>query len=151
MDIDESPKSAVQLITGPLRKSRSWKRIQNSNDNTVKPTYTNGKNESSKASNVWYKNLTETNWVKYKSQPYWRVILPINCVLKILSFFTSFIFFNFPFSRGRVAVRGDLRVAARFCKFPYQSLKSSFKINHTGVIGKLRIRSFSTSLFVTNS
>lgn len=68
MDIDESPKSAVQLITGPLRKSRSWKRIQNSNDNTVKPTYTNGKNESSKASNVWYKNLTETNWVKYKSQ-----------------------------------------------------------------------------------
>lgn len=43
MDIDESPKSAVQLITGPLRKSRSWKRIQNSNDNTVKPTYTNGK------------------------------------------------------------------------------------------------------------
>lgn len=47
-------------------------------------------------------------------------------------------------------MRGDLRVAARFCKFPYQSLKSSFKINHTGVIGKLRIRS-STSLFVTNS
>lgn len=87
MDIDESPKSAVQLITGPLRKSRSWKRIQNSNDNTVKPTY-----GSSKASNVWYKNLTETNWVKYKSQPYWRVILPINCVPKILSFFTSFIF-----------------------------------------------------------
>ena len=92
MDIDESPKSAVQLITGPLRKSRSWKRIQNSNDNTVKPTYTNGKNESSKASSVWYKNLTETNWVKYKSQPYWRVILPINCVSKILSFFISFIF-----------------------------------------------------------
>ena len=48
-------------------------------------------------------------------------------------------------------MRGDLIVAARFCKFPYQSLKSSFKINHTGVIGKLRIRSFSTSLFVTNS
>lgn len=100
MDIDESPKSAVQLITGPLRKSRSWKRIQNSNDNTVKPTYTKGKNESSKASNVWYKNLTETNWVKYKSQPYWRVILPINCVSKILSFFISFIFsFIFLFLR----------------------------------------------------
>ena len=48
-------------------------------------------------------------------------------------------------------MRGDLRVAAMFCKFPYQSLKSSFKINHTGVIGKQRIRSFSTSLFVMNS